>query len=51
MKGDNFILLIYASLHWYGGVKERSQATHPKSLTFKSPMEPKDFLDKVYLDF
>ena len=47
MEGDNPILLIYAPLHRYDGVKGRLQATHPKSLMLKSPIKPKDFLDKT----
>ena len=47
MEGDNPILLIYASLYKYGSVKERLQATHPKSPMLKCPMNPKDFLDKA----
>ena len=47
MEGDNPILLIYASLHKYDSVKGRPQATDPKSLMLKCPMNPKDFPNKA----
>ena len=47
MEGDNPILLIYASLHRYGNMKARPQATHPKNLMLKNPMKPKDFPNKA----
>ena len=48
MEIDNLILLIYALLHRYDGVKERPQATLPESLMLKSPMTQKDFPNKAW---
>ena len=51
IENNNPILLIHASLYKYNDVNEMSQTTHLKNSMFKSLIEPKDFPNKVYLDF
>ena len=44
MERSNPILLIYASLHRYDGVKRRPQATHPKMTHTREPYKIKVLL-------